>query len=141
MQIQLMITLGIPPLSSFQDLRRDLPVLPPLALHLVRHLLGRLLLLRRMVEDAAPVLGAGVGALPVFGGGVVHLVEEFEEGGVGDAGRVEGHLQGFGVYIVRKGAAISNLSGLSAKQGEVKGCSCGVIKKYIRPVLPVHTAR
>ena len=50
-----------------------------------------------MVEDGATVLRACVGALAVFGGGVVHFVEEFKEGAVGDAGGVEGHLEGFGV--------------------------------------------
>ncbi len=92
-----MIRLGIPPLPRLQNLRRDLPILPPLRLHLLRHLPRRFLLLRRMVEDGATVLRACVGALAVFGGGVVHFVEEFEEGGVGDAGGVKGHLEGFGV--------------------------------------------
>ncbi len=50
-----------------------------------------------MVENAASVLRAGVGALPVLGGGVVHAVEEFEEGGVWKLGGVECHLEGFSV--------------------------------------------
>jgi hypothetical protein len=36
-----------------------------------------------MVEDCGAVLRAGVHALAVLGGGVVHLVEEGEEGFVG----------------------------------------------------------
>ena len=40
-------------------------------------------LLGRVREDAAAVLGSGVAALPVFGGRVVHAVEEFDEGVVG----------------------------------------------------------
>ncbi len=51
-----------------------------------------------MVEDGAAVLRAAVHALAVLGGGVVHLVEELEEGGVGEEGGVEGHLEGFGVW-------------------------------------------
>lgn len=114
MQIQLMISLGVPPLPSLQHLRRDSPLLPPLLLHLLRHLLRRGLLLRRMVEDGAAVLRAGVAALAVLGGGVVHLVEEFEEGGVGDARGVEGHLEGFGVchaYIhISVNRSVTNIS-------------------------------
>ena len=97
MQIQLMIILRVPPLPGLQDLRRDRALLPPLPLHLLRHALRLRLLLRGVVEDGAAVLGAGVHALAVRGGGVVHLVEEFEEGGVGEGGGVEGHLEGFGI--------------------------------------------
>lgn len=52
-----------------------------------------------MVEDRGAVLGTGVAALAVLGGGVVHFVEEFEEGGVGEGGRVVGDLDGFGVCV------------------------------------------
>lgn len=97
MQIQLMIILRIPPLPGLQDLRRNRALLPPLPLHLLRHALRLRLLLRGVVEDGAAVLGAGVHALAVRGGGVVHFVEEFEEGGVGEGGGVEGHLEGFGM--------------------------------------------
>lgn len=97
MQIQLMIRLRIPPLPGLQNLRRDLPARPPLLLRLGRHLPGRALLLRRMVENRAPVLRPRVGALPVLGRGIVHLVEEFQQSGVGDDGRIEGHLEGFGI--------------------------------------------
>lgn len=118
MQIKLMISLSIPPLPRLQHLRRNTPLLPPLLLHLLRHLLGGRLLLGRMVEDGATVLGSGVGALAVFGGGVVHLVEEFEEGGVGEAGGVEGHLEGFRIYCreKKKKKGISNGSFLPGKK-------------------------
>ena len=52
-----------------------------------------------MIEDAGAVLGSGVHALAVEGGGIVHLIEELEEGGVADGGGVEGHLEGFGVWM------------------------------------------
>ena len=97
MQVQLMILLGVPPLAGLEDLRRNGPLLPPLLLHLGRQGLRLGLLLGGMVEDGAAVLGAGVHALAVQGGGVVHFVEEFEEGGVGEGGGVEGHLEGFRV--------------------------------------------
>ena len=84
---------------SLQDLRADLP-LPPLLIRLLRHLLGETLLLVTVVEDSGAVLGSGVHALAVEGGGIVHLVEELEEGVVADRGRVEGHLEGFGVCII-----------------------------------------
>ncbi len=96
-QVQLMISLRVPPLPGLQDLRRDRLVLPPLLLRLLGDLARLPLLLRRVVEDGGPVLRAGVGALPVFGRGVVHLVEEGEEVGVGEAGGVEGHLERLGV--------------------------------------------
>lgn len=98
-QIQLMISLRIPPLPRLQYLRRDRLALPPLLLGLLRHLPRRLLLLRGMVEYRTPVLRPRVGALPIFGRGVVHLVEEFEEGGVGETGGVKGHLECFGICV------------------------------------------
>ena len=82
MQIQLMIILRVPPLAGLEDLRRNLPLLPPLLLRLGRHALCLGLLLRRVVEDGAAVLRAGVHALAVRRRGVVHLVEEFEQGRV-----------------------------------------------------------
>ena len=92
MQIQLMIFLRVPPLARLQDLRRDRALFPPLLLHLLRHALRLGLLLRRMVEDGAAVLRPRVHALAVRRGGIVHLVEEFEEGAVGEGGGVEDHL-------------------------------------------------
>lgn len=56
---------------------------PPLLLGAVSDDAGGGGLLGRVREDAAAVLSSGVAALPVFGGGVVHAVEEFEEGVVG----------------------------------------------------------
>ena len=95
MQIQLVIILRVPPLPRLEDLRRDPPLLPPLLLRLARHALRLGLLLRRMVEDGAAVLRAGVHALAVRRRGVMHLVEEFEQGGVREDGGVEGHLERF----------------------------------------------
>lgn len=101
MQIQLMIILRIPPPARLQNLRRNGPLLlPPLLLGLAGHEFGLGFLLGGVVEDGAAVLGSGVHALAVRGGGVVHFVEEFEEGGVGEGGGVEGHLEGFGVLGV-----------------------------------------
>lgn len=99
MQIQLMIILRVPPLARLKDFGRNSSLLPPLLLRLLRHGLGLLLLLGGVVEDGAAVLGAGVHALAVGRGGVVHFVEELEEGGVGEGGGVEGHLQGFGICV------------------------------------------
>lgn len=79
-QIQLMISLRIPPLPRRQDFCRHSPLLPPLLLDLLRNLLSLHLLLVVMVEDCGTVLRAGIHALAVLGGGVVHLVEEGEEG-------------------------------------------------------------
>ena len=93
-----MILLRIPPLARLQNLRRYLPLpLPPLLAHLLRHSFRLNLLLGRVREDGAAVLGARIHALAVRRRGVVHLVEEFEEGAVGEGGGVEGHLEGFGV--------------------------------------------
>ena len=50
-----------------------------------------------MVEDAAAVLRADVRALAVGGRRVVHAVEVLEQAAVGDLGRVEDDLEGFGV--------------------------------------------
>jgi hypothetical protein len=95
-QILLMVSLGIPPLSRRQDLRGNSP-LPPLLIHLLGDLLRNLLLLGVVVENSTAVLRAHVGALAVRGGGVVHLVEEFEERAVLDLGGVIDYLKRFGV--------------------------------------------
>lgn len=87
-QIQLMIRLGIPPLARRQNLRDDL-AMPPLLVGLLRHVLCDTLLLVVVVEDAGAVLGADVRALAVGRGRVVHLVEVFDQGAVGDLLRVE----------------------------------------------------
>ena len=50
-----------------------------------------------MVEDCTAVLRAGIHALPILGGRVVHLVKKLEEVGIGHDGRIEGHLEGFGI--------------------------------------------
>ena len=79
-----------------------------------------------MVEDGAAVLGSRVHALAVRGGGVVHGVEEGEEGAVGEGGGVEGYLEGFGVW---QGSYVSTWI-------------CGGGEKVdVRPVRPEHTAR
>ena len=100
-QIKLMITLGIIPILHWirlQYLRGDFSGLPPLLLHLLRDLTRYLLLLVVVIKDRAAVLSAGVGALSVFGGGVVHFVEKFEERAVGELVGVVGYLQGFGIW-------------------------------------------
>ena len=74
-----MVILSIPPFSCGEDLGCDLSLLPPLLLNLLRHFSGDLVLFVVVCEDAAAVLGAHIGTLTVFGRGVVHAVEEFEE--------------------------------------------------------------
>lgn len=97
MQIQLMIILRIPPRARLEYLRRDRPALPPLPLRPLGDLLRLRFLLGTVVEDGGAVLRAGVHALSVLGRRIVHLVEEFKEGGVLQFVRVEGYLKGFGV--------------------------------------------
>lgn len=92
-----MIILGIPPPARLQNLRRDLATLKPLLLRQIGSLLGLGFLLRSVVEDRGPVLRARVHALAILGGGVMHLVEELQQVGVRDEGRVECHLEGFGI--------------------------------------------
>lgn len=127
-QIQLMIILGVPPGTGVQDLGRDGPLGPPLRLGALGDPLRRGGLLGRVREDAAAVLRAGVAALPVLGRGVVHAVEEFEEGGVGELGGVEGHLEGFGVWGGGGGFRRGGWLG-RGRNGD------------LRPVRPEHTAR
>lgn len=95
-QVQLMILLCIPPLSRRQDLSHN-AALPPLVVDLLGNLSRLLLLLGIVVEDCGAVLRAGVGPLAVGGGGVVHFVEEFEEGTVGYFLGVVDDLEGFGI--------------------------------------------
>lgn len=52
-----------------------------------------------MVKDGGAVLGATITTLAILGGGVVHFIEKFEEGGVGEGGGVVGYLEGFGVCV------------------------------------------
>lgn len=96
-QILLVVRLSIPPLACRQNLSADTS-LPPLLVDLLGDLLCDLLLLVIVVENRAAVLCADVRALAVFGGGVVHLVEELEQRAVFDLGGVVHDLQGFGVY-------------------------------------------
>lgn len=81
-QIKLMIVLRVPPLARLQYLGRNRPTLPPLLLRLLGDLPRLRLLLWGMVEDGRAVLCAHIHALTVFGSGIVHLIEEFKEGGV-----------------------------------------------------------
>lgn len=83
MQVFLMIILGIPPFPCFHNNRRDFAIIPLLA-HFLSDLFSLLLLLRRVVKDAAAVLSARVHTLPVQGCGVVHAVEEGEKGSIAD---------------------------------------------------------
>lgn len=96
-QVQLMVLLGVPPLLGREDLGDDLAT-PPLIVRLLCDLLRNLLLLVIVVEDAAAVLSAAVGALLVGRRGVVHLVEEFEDLGVGETGGIVDQECSFGVF-------------------------------------------
>lgn len=91
-----MIRLGIPPLTRRQYLSNN-AALPPLLIHLLSDLARLLLLLGVVVEYGGSVLRARVGPLAVRGRGVVHLVEVFEEGGVGYTCGVVDYLEGFGI--------------------------------------------
>ena len=95
-QVLLVVRLGVPPLSGLQHLGDDL-ALVPLLVRLLGDVLRDLLLLWAVVEDAAAVLRAGVWALAVGGGRVVHAVEVLDQAAVGDLRGVEDNLEGFGV--------------------------------------------
>ena len=103
-QVLLVVGLGIPPLSSLQYLCDDL-ALVPLLVRLLGDVLCNLLLLLVVVEDAAAVLRADVGALAVGGGRVVHAVEVLDQAAVGDLRGVEDDLERFGVFMEIKKSA------------------------------------
>lgn len=86
-QVQLVVLLGIPPLLGWEDLSDDLTT-PPLLVGFLGDLLGNLLLFIVVIEDAAAILRATIGPLLVVRGGVVHLVEELEDLGVGETGGI-----------------------------------------------------
>ena len=96
LEVQLVILLGGPPLACGGNLGDNL-ALVPLVVCLCGDVAGNLFLLVVVEVDGGAVLGAGVGALLVEGGGIVHAVEEFEELAVGDLGWVEDDLGSFGV--------------------------------------------
>ena len=73
-----MVSLRIPPFTRRQNLSNDL-TLPPLLIRQFRDLSRDLLLLSIMIEDAGPVLRAGVWTLTVGGRGIVHFVEKLDE--------------------------------------------------------------
>lgn len=77
-KVELVVLLGVPPLASLHDLGGDLAIVP-LLVDLGGDLLSNALLLGVVVEDARAVLGAGVVALTVESGRVVHAVEELEQ--------------------------------------------------------------
>lgn len=91
-----MVLLRIPPLRRRHNLGRH-GLLVPLLADLLRHVLGDLLLLVTMREDDAAVLRANIGALAVHGRRVVHAVEEFEKGPVGNDGGVKRDIKGLGI--------------------------------------------
>jgi hypothetical protein len=78
-QVLLVVGLCIPPFTSRQNLSGNLALLPPLLLNLLCDFSCNLVLRIVVGEDAAAVLGADIRTLAVFGGRVVHLVEEFEQ--------------------------------------------------------------
>jgi hypothetical protein len=96
-QVELMVSLRIPPFTSRENLSGDLAIPPPLLLHFVSDILGNFLLLLIVEEDAAAVLCASVATLPVQGSRVVHFVEELDELAVRDFFGVEYDLERFGV--------------------------------------------
>ena len=97
-QVQLMIVLRIPPSPSLENLCRNGATFPPLLLGLFGNLFCLCFLLRAVIEDCRTVLRARIHALAVLSCWIVHLVEEFEEGGILDFIRVEDDLEGFGIY-------------------------------------------
>lgn len=82
LKIELVIFLGIPPLACRQDLGRKWRLIPLLA-DLFCNLLCDLILLIPVRKDRTAVLCTNIRTLPVFCGGVVHAVEEFEKLAVG----------------------------------------------------------
>jgi len=66
-QILLVIVLGIPPLSSFDNLSDNLLPLGVKVefLHLLGHRVGLRLLLGRVIENGGTVLGSRISSLPV----------------------------------------------------------------------------
>lgn len=107
-QIKLMILLCIPPLPGLEHLSRHFALIP-LLIHFPRHLLRLRLLLRRMPENRTAILTPCIHALPIFRSGIMHAVEERQEGSIADFLRVEDDLEGFSV------------AGPSAADGAVRG--------------------
>lgn len=95
-QVLLVVRLSVPPLSGLQHLCGNL-ALVPLLVCLLGDLLSDLLLLVGVVEDAAAVLRADVGALAVGGRRVMHAEEVLDQAAVGDLRGVEDDLERFGV--------------------------------------------
>ena len=136
-----MIRFRIPPLSRRQNLGYNLAVLPPLFLHFVRHLLRNLLLLRIVVKDATPVLGAGIGALPILGGGIVHLVQKLNQRGIADLLRVEYDLQRLGVACPAGAhAAVRGVGGVAADVTNARVDQAGVGECFAVHVLDAPEA-
>jgi hypothetical protein len=134
LQVLLVVVLGIPPLAGGQDFRDNL-ALPPFLVDELGYLLGRLLLLGVVVEDAGAVLRASVRALAVQRRGVVHAVEEFQEFLVCDLRWVVSYLESFGVWSQEKDVStgsysegeetrVSHTSGIPTAHGAVAWVLC-----------------
>lgn len=95
-QVQLVVLLSIPPLTSRDDLSRH-RLLVPLFANFIRNFLGNLLLLLAMREDHATVLGADIPALAIRRRRIVHTIEELEELAIAHDGGIKGNLESFGV--------------------------------------------
>jgi hypothetical protein len=102
LEIELVIFLGIPPLTRGQDLSGKRRLIPLLA-NLFGDIFSNLLLLLSMCENSTAVLGTDVRTLPILCRGVVHAIEEFEELAVGYDRGIKGHLEGFGVCRGERG--------------------------------------
>lgn len=96
LKIELVIRFSVPPLTRWNDLCDNLAA-PPLLVGALCDILRNGLLLRRVEEDGAAVLGACVGALVVELRRVVDGVEVLDQLPVRQLLRVEGDLQRFGV--------------------------------------------
>jgi hypothetical protein len=97
-----------------------------------------------VVEDAAAVLRADVGPLAVGGRRVVHAVEVLEQAAVGDLGRVEDDLEGFGVCVLEERKGVSARDVLFEAHIDRSACARLCVEGFqfdSRPVLPEHTAR
>jgi hypothetical protein len=84
LEVELVVLLGVPPLTGGQDLGDDAAA-PPLLVGRVSYLARDARLLVAVREDTRPVLRAHVGPLRVARRRVVHPVEELEQLLVRDA--------------------------------------------------------
>lgn len=112
----LMILLSIPPLPCLKYLRNHLS-LPPLLIHLPRHLLGNRLLPLIMPKNPTPILSPPIRALLITSSRIMHFIKKLNQFPIANLLRVKNNLQS--LRMARRAGANSAVGGRRCVSADV----------------------